>query len=198
MAVIMLIIIDANAQVSIGAKAGGHSSGATIDDFDGDVSRALGFHVGGFVEFAPVKFGAKAEILFAAKGFNTETDATFPSVDALGNPTTVNVSSESKIRYNSIDIPLMGVYKLAGPFSIEAGPQFSYFLGGNVETESTANGVTTTTDVDFDPEDDLYTGFVVGANLNLPVVGAYVRYNHQFEDGGSQNWIMIGVSYSIL
>lgn len=109
------------AQFHIGAKAG-----ANIVKIDGKSFKdefRYGYHLGGFAEIGLGKnFTLQPEVLF--NQYSTTLDSNYKSIyQSIFNP-----SYQSKVKLNYLSIPILINYKLIGPISLQAGPQFSILI----------------------------------------------------------------------
>lgn len=109
------------AQFHIGAKAG-----ANIIKVDGKTFKdefRYGYHAGGFMEIGlSRKFSINPEVLF--NQYSTTVDSNF-------NHIYQNVFNSNNVKLNYLSIPLILNYKLIGPISIQAGPQFGVLIDKN-------------------------------------------------------------------
>jgi hypothetical protein len=109
------------AQFHIGAKAG-----ANIIKVDGKSFKdefRYGYHAGGFMEIGlGRKFSVNPEVLF--NQYSTTVDSNF-------NHIYQNVFNSGNIKLNYLSIPLILNYKLIGPLSLQAGPQFGVLIDKN-------------------------------------------------------------------
>ncbi len=152
LALIAGISATANAQATIGLKAGASLTDITGSDISGTAYK-FGFN-GGLV--ANLKFSdvlsVQPEVLFSMKG------------------TQAKESSKNKINLNYIDVPVMLQYNADGLF-FEAGPQIGFLA-----TAKSTNG---SNDVDVkDSFKSVDFGYAVGLGYKLetgPMVG--LRYN---------------------
>lgn len=103
----------ANAQsVRFGVKAGLNVSNFT--GYQEDVKSLTGFHIGGFTELKVAKkFAIQPEFLFSTQGTTIEG---------------FNGNSNSSIKLNYLNIPVLGKYYITDAFTVEAGPQIGFLL----------------------------------------------------------------------
>lgn len=122
MAALMLGGATVKAQdLSYGVKAGVQQNTFHTAEKDGDKERyqigGVGFHVGGFVNYAlSEKFSLQPQLLFNSKS--------------------VADSKDSKLNMYAIDLPLNLLYKHQGFFA-GIGPNFSYGISAKSKTGST-------------------------------------------------------------
>jgi len=107
----------AQAEVSLGLKAGVNLSKLNTDDADSNTKNITGFHGGAFVLFKLTKIGIQPELLFSQQG--TKVDDV-----SLG---------EQDLKMSYITIPIMLKFYLAAGFNIQAGPQFGFLNSAELE-----------------------------------------------------------------
>jgi len=109
------------AQFHIGIKGG-----ANITKIDGKSFKdefAYGYHLGGFMELGlGSKFSLQPEVLF--NQYASTVDSNFSHIYQ-------NVFKSNNIKLNYLSIPLILNYKLIGPISLQAGPQFGILIDKN-------------------------------------------------------------------
>jgi len=109
------------AQFHIGIKGG-----ANMSKIDGKTFRqefSYGYHLGGFAEIGfGNRFGIQPEILF--NQYSTKVDSSFDVIykDIFSN------AKDGNIKLNYLSIPVLLTYKVIGPLSIQAGPQFGVLI----------------------------------------------------------------------
>lgn len=110
----------ANAQsVRFGVKAGLNVSNFT--GYQEDVKSLTGFHIGGFTELKVAKkFAIQPEFLFSTQGTTIEG---------------FNGNSNSSIKLNYLNIPVLGKYYITDAFTVEAGPQIGFLLSAKNKGE---------------------------------------------------------------
>lgn len=108
-----LVFGFANAQsVRFGVKAGLNVSNFT--GYQEDVKSLPGFHIGGFTELKVAKkFAIQPEFLFSTQGTTVEG---------------FNGNSNSSIKLNYLNIPVLAKYYVTDAFTVEAGPQIGFLL----------------------------------------------------------------------
>lgn len=120
--VAVLILQSASAQFRIGAKVG--TNIVKIDGISFKDQFKYGYHLGGFMEIGlsnDKKFSLQPEILL--NQYATTVDSSYKSVYK-----NVFSSGQSKVKLNYISFPILLNYKLIGPISLQAGPQFSVLM----------------------------------------------------------------------
>lgn len=120
----LLITQALMAQFHIGAKAG-----ANIIKVDGKSFKdefRYGYHLGGFMEIGlGGKVSINPEVLF--NQYSTTLDSNFNVI----YQNVFNPSHQSNVKLNYLSIPLILNYKILGPISLQAGPQFGILLDKN-------------------------------------------------------------------
>lgn len=149
-----------NAQdVKYGPKLGLNLASLNGDDAD-ELDGRTSFNVGGAVEI-PIseKFSFQPEFLYSAQGAKFEE--TFVEQG-------ISVDTETTIRLDYINVPLMAKYYVAEGFSLEVGPQIGILLTSEAEVEASAvvNGETVSASETQDLKDDT-NGIDFGVNLGL-------------------------------
>jgi hypothetical protein len=147
----------ANAQeIKFGAKIGANlsTSSVSMPSVEGtsftipDNKMLFGLHVGGFAEIGiSEKFAFQPELLFSMEGSKFESS----SVEDFGG-IVYSETSESTIKLNYINVPLLVKFYATEKFFINAGPQIGFLMsakqdsdytltfdGGQTESESTSN-----------------------------------------------------------
>lgn len=150
--------ITAQAQMqapSFGIRAGANYSGFSGDKAD-NLDRMFGFHGGITSRFYLTSddfFAIQPEVLFSTKGAESKDD-----------------SFKYKISY--LDVPVLGRVN-AGPLYFEGGPQVSFRVGGDIES----NGQNI--DDDLDQFKRTSFGYAAGVGLTSTPLGLSlgVRYN---------------------
>lgn len=112
------------AQFHIGIKGG-----ANIIKVDGKSFKdefRYGYHIGGFMEIGiNHKWSINPEVLF--NQYATTVDSSFKSI----YQNVFNPSYQSNVKLNYLSIPIILNYKVIGPLSIQAGPQFGILMDKN-------------------------------------------------------------------
>lgn len=95
----------------------GVKGGLNVSNFTGyqeDVKSLTGFHIGGFTELkVGKKFAIQPEFLFSTQGTTVEG---------------FDGNSNSSIKLNYINIPVLAKYYITDAFTVEAGPQIGFLL----------------------------------------------------------------------
>lgn len=111
-------ITTAQAQVSLGIKAG-----ANFSDLDGNLSTSTrtGFHAGAILELKYQNFAIQPELLYSMQGAK------------------VTYAGAKDIDLSYVTVPvLVKYYILTDRFSLEAGPQFAFLIDDNFDKTYTA------------------------------------------------------------
>ncbi|HKB45721.1 MAG TPA: porin family protein [Chitinophagaceae bacterium] len=112
------------AQFHIGIKGG-----ANIIKVDGRSFKdefRYGYHLGGFMELGlGTNWSINPEVLF--NQYSTTVDSNFNHI----YQNVVNPSYQSHVKLNYLSIPIILNYKLIGPISLQAGPQFGILIDKN-------------------------------------------------------------------
>ena len=112
------------AQFHVGAKAG-----ANIIKIDGKSFKdefRYGYHAGGFMEIGlGGRVSLHPEVLF--NQYSTTVDSNFSHI----YQNVFNPAHQGDIKLNYLSIPLVLNYKLLGPVSLQAGPQFGILIDKN-------------------------------------------------------------------
>ena len=118
-AVALVLVQSASAQIRIGAKAGANI--VKVDGVSFDDQFRYGYHIGGFAEIflSPnKKLSLQPEVLF--NQYSTTLDSNYKSIYQ-----NVISSNQSGVKLNYLSIPILLNYKLIGPIHLQAGPAFS-------------------------------------------------------------------------
>lgn len=165
-----------NAQeVKFGAKAGLNLANLTGDVED--ASTKVGFNVGGFVEIKiSDKFVFQPELLFSTQGAKEDYSIDYGDGEVE--------KSESTLKLNYLNIPLMAKYYVADKFSLEAGPQVGFLMSAKADvdyTYSDGEGYTESVSGSTDVKDSFKSidfGLNLGAGYDFSDnFSAGVRYN---------------------
>ena len=112
------------AQFHVGIKGG-----ANIIKIDGRSFKdefRYGYHLGGFIELGLNKdLSINPEVLF--NQYATTVDSNFSHI----YQNVFNPAYQSHVKLNYLSIPIILNYKLIGPISIQAGPQFGILIDKN-------------------------------------------------------------------
>lgn len=165
-------------------------------------NQKVGFHAGVFVN-VPLsnKISVQPEVLYNQMGAKTITS----SSEITSPTTTTKTVSDVKNYLNYISVPLMFQFR-PGSFYMEAGPQFSYFLNGKNEGETTitkTTGSSTSTETISNSgsvNKDIVRKFDIGLALGLGLdithnLGINARYINSLTHTYN-NYIMPGVEYN--
>lgn len=109
------------AQFHIGIKGGANMNKVDGKSFTQEFS--YGSHLGGFAEIGfGNRFGIQPEVLF--NQYTTKVDSSFNVIykDLFNN------AKNGNIKLNYLSIPVLLTYKVIGPLSIQAGPQFGILI----------------------------------------------------------------------
>ncbi|MFH6958653.1 porin family protein [Flavobacterium aquidurense] len=102
----------------------GVKGGLNISNFTGyqeDVKSLVGFHIGGFAEIKVAKkFAIQPEFLFSTQGTTIEG---------------YNGDSNTTVKVNYLNIPILAKYYITDAFSVEAGPQIGFLLSAKSRSE---------------------------------------------------------------
>lgn len=114
----------ANAQSTrFGVKGGLNVSNFT--GYEEDVKSLIGFHVGGFAEIKVAKkIAIQPEFLFSTQGTIIE------GFDGDSNTT---------VKVNYLNIPVLAKYYITDAFSVEAGPQIGFLLSAKARGEDVSD-----------------------------------------------------------
>ena len=109
------------AQFHIGIKAGTNMTKVDGKSFKQEFK--YGYHLGAFAEIGlSNKFFLQPEVLF--NQYSTTVDSNFSHIyEGI-----VSSSSQRNIKLNYLTVPILLNYKLLGPISIQAGPQFGVLI----------------------------------------------------------------------
>ncbi len=162
--VLMLTVIAgsvsfANAQVSVGVKAGLNLANLGGDVEDTDMRPS--FHVGGYLNYALSEaLSLQPELLFNSVGAKSSYD----------DPDFGSVDETIKLSYISIPVNLQYSF---GVVNIHTGPQFSFLLSAKDEYE--ADGASDEVDIK-DSMKGLDLGWGIGLGANFGKLNATARY----------------------
>lgn len=118
----VLILQSAAAQFRIGAKAG--TNIVKIDGISFKDQFRYGYHLGGFMQIGlsgNKKISIQPEILL--NQYSTTIDSNYKSVYQ-----NVFSANQSRVKLNYLSVPILLNYKIIGPISLQAGPQFSILM----------------------------------------------------------------------
>jgi opacity protein-like surface antigen len=111
--------------VSFGVKGGVNFATITGEDIDSPDSRTS-FHVGGLVEI-PVSdmFSVQAEALYSGKGFDFDYEG--------------SDGDKAELQLDYIDVPVLAKIYITKGFSVEAGPQVSFLVNEELDSNPNSN-----------------------------------------------------------
>ncbi len=157
LATLLISVLFAQAQISVGAKGGLNVSNLSgIDDIEGVKSNALvGFHIGGFVTFNLGRnFAIQPELLYSTQGAKLET-----------------ATDEENLELNYFNIPIMVKFLTNSGFYLEAGPQFGFKVNevsiedfDNIEDDFNNSDFAACVGLGFQPTK---SPFGIGARYNI-------------------------------
>ena len=169
---VLLISHTMMAQFHIGIKAG-----ANITRIDGKSFKdefKYGYHLGGFAEIGLGRsFSLQPEVLY--NQYSTTIDSSFSHVyqGVINSP-------QRSVKLNYLSLPVLLNYKVVGPLSLQAGPQFGVLIDQSKTVLE--NGGEAFKNGDF----SLLAGAVVKLN-NLRVTGRYAVGLNNINDIDDQN-----------
>ncbi|MCC9166979.1 porin family protein [Pontibacter harenae] len=172
----------AQAQATFGIRGGANLSNLSGDLRDENMfENKVSFHAGVTLAFPVVEnfFSIQPELLYSRKGFNT-------SEETYTNLLLQERSRRGSVNYNYLDLPVLANIK-AGPLYFELGPQLSYLLSVNNETEVyDGNGNLIASSNDSKSKEGL-SEFEIGYAAGLGFtsrngISLGVRYNGAFSD----------------
>ncbi len=112
------------AQFRIGIKTGANITKVNGRSFKDEFK--YGYHLGGFMELGlGGKLSVNPELLF--NQYSTTVDSNFKHI----YQNVINPFYQSKVKLNYLSIPLILNYKLIGPISLQAGPQYGILIDKN-------------------------------------------------------------------
>jgi len=112
------------AQFRIGIKTGANITKVNGRSFKDEFK--YGYHLGGFMELGlGGKLTVNPELLF--NQYSTTVDSNFKHI----YQNVINPFYQSKVKLNYLSIPLILNYKLIGPISLQAGPQYGILIDKN-------------------------------------------------------------------
>lgn len=172
--------------VSFGVKGGVNFATVTGDDFDSPNSRTS-FHVGLLAEFPLTDmFSIQAEALYSGQGFESNIDGGL-------------VGGDGNIEYqlDYINVPILAKVYVVEGLSLEAGPQFSFKV--NEEIDSDPNDDPGDTDLDEAETFDfgLAGGLTFQTNMGLFATGRYtIGLTDIVQDVDAKNAVFqLGIGY---
>lgn len=162
--------------VRFGVKGGVNFANLNGDDF-GDADSRTSFHVGVLAEFPLSEmFSLQAEALYSGQGAARSYTVTNPLDPEFGE------RKDAELQLDYINVPVLAKVYLFKGFSLEAGPQFSFLVNDEYDTDPTGNNGDSPSPL----RDSLNTfefGAVGGATFQTEIgLFAYARYNQGISD----------------
>ena len=172
----------AQAQATFGVRGGANLSNLSGDLRDEDMfENKVSFHGGVILNFPVVEdfFSIQPELLYSRKGFKS-------SGVEYTNLFLQQRRREGSVNYNYLDLPVLGRIN-AGPLYFEMGPQLSYLLSVNNETEvfdGSGNRISSTqNERSKDGLSQFEIGYAAGIGFAATNgISLGVRYNGAFTD----------------
>jgi hypothetical protein len=135
---LVLLAVSANAQMKYGVKAGLNYSivstnyKVNVED-EGDNPSGIGFHLGGYlVKSFTDKIAFRPELIISRCNLKETSETTETEVfDEVEPPFTATTTqtSEDKVNFTYLDIPLLLDYKMSENLSLQVGPQIGIRTG---------------------------------------------------------------------
>ena len=144
-----------------GIKGGLNVSNLYVDNVDDENLRLSG-HIGIYTQLGQGFFVIQPEISYSGKGASVK----------YGN----DLQGEADFRFNYIDFPILGTFKIGNDFDFHIGPYFGYLLVAKVDTENIIGS--TTTEFDREQYNAIDIGAAFGMAINFEFVSVGVRYNY--------------------
>ncbi|PRY07303.1 outer membrane protein with beta-barrel domain [Pontibacter ummariensis] len=181
-ALLLGTISAAQAQATFGVRGGANLSNLSGDLRDEEMfENKLSFHAGVLLNFPVVEdfFSIQPELLYSRRGFKS-------SGEEYTNLLLQTRRREGSVNYAYLDLPVLANIK-AGPLYFELGPQLSYLLSVNNETEiydGSGNRIASSRD---EKSKDGLSEFEIGYAAGLGVtsrngISLGLRYNGAFSD----------------
>jgi len=154
---LFLLVSVASAQISFGPKVGISQSKVRVDEtftVDGNTfnysteDAAVGFHIGAFTRLELGSVFVQPELLFTSSGGKVLVES-----DNL-------VDDIRTLRYNKLDLPVMGGFKFAKFLRVQVGPVFSLLLTDDARDVDVADQVETS-------YNNAVIGYQAGIGLDL-------------------------------
>lgn len=159
---------QSNLSPSFGVKGGVNFATVSGDDFDSPDSRTS-FHVGVLGEFPVAEiFSVQVEALYSGQGFESDVDGGL-------------FGGDGKVEYqlDYINVPVLAKFYLMEGLSIEAGPQFSFKVNEEIDSDANADDG----DLDINEAEDF--DFAVAGGLTFQTsmgLFATARYTQGLTD----------------
>lgn len=170
---------------SFGVKGGVNFATVTGDDFESPDSRTS-FHVGALAEFPMADiFSIQVEALYSGQGFKYDFEG------FLGE------NEEVEYQLDYINVPVLAkVYVLEG-LSLEVGPQFSFKVNEEIDSDPTDNEGDTDLNEAKDFEFGVAAGLTFQTQMGLFATGRYnMGLTDIVEDVDAKNSVFqIGIGY---
>lgn len=169
----MFISTTASSQLTYGGRLGLNLANISGDFEEGDSPSTLtSFYLGGAVNYElSEKLFLAPELNFSVKGAASKYEST---LTFFGVTTTTKVDAKSTMSY--LEIPINVGFKISDALSVKAGPYVGILMGAKQKgsSESTVNGVTTTTDIDDNSKEGLSsTDFGVNFGLGYAMASGF-------------------------
>lgn len=161
-------VLTANAQMgtlepSFGVKGGVNFANITGDDF-GDQESRTSFHVGVLAEFPLTEmFSLQAEALYSGQGFKSSVPGEW-------------FGGEGDVEYqlDYINVPVLAKVYLIQGLSLEVGPQFSFKVNEEIDSNANNDGG----DLGLNEAEDFEFGVAAGVSFSTEMgLFATGRYN---------------------
>lgn len=186
---IIVFVSATHGQIKFGVKAGANRADLISFEEDVDVEAKMGFHFGGYIDLSlSEKFSIQPELVYSTQGAKSEYSET---VEEMGFVFTY--STESKVKLDYLNIPVLFKFKPAEIFYIGGGPQFGLLLSAKYEYSSTfvGSGVSESESGQEDIKDELNVidlSFAIGAGIELESgLNFGIRYNYGISDVADEN-----------
>ncbi|GAA0894004.1 porin family protein [Fulvivirga kasyanovii] len=186
----MIAFVSAtHGQIKLGVKAGANRSNLLSGDEDVDVDAKMGFHFGGYIDLSlSEKFSIQPELVYSTQGAKSEYSETVEDVGFV-----FSYSSESKVKLDYLNIPVLFKFKPAEIFYIGGGPQLGILLSAKHEYSTTfvGSGVSESESGQEDVKDELNAidlSLAIGAGIELENgLNFGIRYNYGISDVADEN-----------
>ena len=160
------VAVQAQDEVSFGAKGGVNFATVGGDDFD-DPDTRTSFHFGGFVE-VPIseKFSIQPEVYYSGQGYDIQS---------------VDNGDDIEFQLDYINVPVLAKYYFVDGFYGEVGPQ----IGFNVNSEIDSNSDGDSGDISFNNDAINTVDFAVVGGLGYKLNNGLffnARYNLGLSD----------------
>ncbi len=150
--------------VALGLKGGISNNWARGNEgnFDDNVKAYLGWQAGAYARInLPIIMGFKGEVLYTAKGFNSD-------------------NADTEVRTGWVEIPILFSFGIAGKVELDIGPQFSFLVSDSYSDNA---GFFSSFDEAFPDYGSTEIGIAIGADVNIiKKLGAYLRYTYMFDN----------------